>query len=78
MHTDPGEAARFVRVGTLDEPDRMPPDIHIFTQSKQPWVTLPAGAKAFAEFYDIPTEWPAEAFERFKQMRAKAKAAGKL
>jgi hypothetical protein len=72
-----GEAARFVRVGTLDEPDRMPPDIHIFTESKQPWVTLPANAKAFAEFYDIPTEWPAESLERFKAMRERAKAAAK-
>ena len=38
-----GDAVRFVRVGTLDDPDRLPPDIHIFTASKQPWVVLPAG-----------------------------------
>jgi len=31
-----GPAVRFVRVGTLDDPDRCPPDIHIFTSSKQP------------------------------------------
>ena len=36
-----GEAIHFVRVGTLDAPDRFPPDIHIFTASKQPWVILP-------------------------------------
>src|SRR3954468_8171975 len=24
-----GDAVRFIRVGTLDEPDRFPPDIHI-------------------------------------------------
>src|SRR5262245_64973191 len=36
-----GAMSRFVRVGTLDEPDRLPPDIHIYTSSKQPWVTLP-------------------------------------
>ncbi len=36
-----GEAVRFVRVGTLDQPDLLPPDIHIFTESKQPWVVLP-------------------------------------
>jgi hypothetical protein len=36
-----GDAIRFVRVGTLDEPGRLPPDIHIFTASKQPWVVLP-------------------------------------
>ena len=27
----PGRCSSFVRVGTLDEPDRLPPDIHIFT-----------------------------------------------
>ena len=48
-----GPAVRFVRVGTLDDPDRCPPDIHIFTSSKQPWVTLPPGAKAVPEFYDL-------------------------
>jgi hypothetical protein len=31
-----GDAVCFVRVGTLDEPDRLPPDIHIYTRSKQP------------------------------------------
>ena len=36
-----GDAMRFVRVGTLDEPDRLPPDIHIYTSSKQPWVVIP-------------------------------------
>ena len=43
-----GDAVRFVRVGTLDEPDRLPPDIHIFTSSKQPWVVLAPGAPAVA------------------------------
>src|SRR5579862_1801254 len=26
-----GDAVRFVRVGTLDEPDRFIPDVHLFT-----------------------------------------------
>ncbi|MEE9334028.1 MAG: GFA family protein [Granulosicoccaceae bacterium] len=30
------EHVRFVRVGTLDNPDQLPPDVHIFTASKQP------------------------------------------
>ena len=41
-----GPLVSFVRVGTLDEPDRLPPDVHIFTASKQPWVQLPAGTPA--------------------------------
>jgi len=64
-----GDAVRFVRVGTLDNPDAMPPDIHIFTQSKQPWVVLPEGTPATPEFYDMRAMWPAESQERRKAMR---------
>jgi hypothetical protein len=49
----------FVRVATLDEPHAITPDVHIFTRSKVPWVGLPAGARAFDRFYDLPAEWPA-------------------
>jgi hypothetical protein len=59
-----GDAVRFVRVGTLDEPDRLPPDIHIFTSSKQPWVVLPTGAPAVPEYYDRNRYWPAESLAR--------------
>lgn len=63
-----GPVASFVRVGTLDEPDRLPPDIHIFTRSKQPWVAIPEGAKAVPEYYDREKCWPAESLERRKAM----------
>jgi hypothetical protein len=53
-----------VRVGTLDEPDRLPPDIHIYTSSKQPWVVLPPGTPAVAEYYDAKAHWPAASLER--------------
>lgn len=66
--------ARFVRVGTLDNPDAFPPDIHIFTSSKQPWVVLPPGARAVPEYYDYRQEWPAESIERRRVMREKAGA----
>jgi hypothetical protein len=59
-----GDAVRFVRVGTLDEPDRFPPDIHIFTASKQPWVVLPPGTPAVEEYYDREQLWPAESLAR--------------
>ena len=59
-----GDLVRFVRVGTLDDPDRLPPDIHIFTASKQPWVILPPGMPAVAEYYDRATYWPAESLAR--------------
>jgi len=59
-----GLALRFVRVGTLDDPDRLPPDIHIFTASKQPWVVLPQGTPAFPEYYRSAELWPAESLAR--------------
>jgi len=55
---------RFVRVGTLDEPSRLPPDVHIYVRSKLPWVTLPADVPAFEAYYDSRKLWPAESLER--------------
>ena len=55
----------FLRVGTLDEPARLPPDVHIFTRSKLPWVGLPADTPSFAVFYPgIEEFWPADALAR--------------
>ena len=59
-----GDVVRFVRVGTLDDPDRFPPDIHIFTTSKQPWVIIPPGARAVPEYYKSAEVWPKESLER--------------
>jgi len=66
-----GDKVRFVRVGTLDEPGAMPPDIHIFTLSKQPWVALPAGTPAVPEYYKPREMWPTESQERFAALRGK-------
>jgi hypothetical protein len=66
-----GDAISFVRVGTLDEPGRLPPDIHIFTASKQPWVVLPAGTPAVAEYYDRTQFWPAASLARREALLAK-------
>ena len=65
-----GDAVRFVRVGTLDDPDRLPPDIHIFTASKQPWVVLPPGTPAMPEYYDAREHWPPKSLERRRVLRA--------
>ena len=59
-----GDAVRFIRVGTLDEPDRLPPDIHIYTSTKQPWVVLPSATPAVAEYYKAADHWPKESLER--------------
>lgn len=67
-----GNAVRFVRVGTLDNPDALPPDVHIYTSTKQPWVVLPPGATAVAEFYDPAQVWSPDARARFAAAKARA------
>ena len=54
----------FVRGGTLDEPRGVEPDVHIFTRSKVPWVTLPADVPAVDVFYDLDELWPRESLKR--------------
>lgn len=66
-----GDAVRFIRVGTLDEPDRLRPDIHIYTSSKQPWVVLPGDVPAVPEFYELENYWPRESLERLAALRAR-------
>ena len=59
-----GDLVRFIRVGTLDEPGRLPPDVHIYTSSKQDWVQLPADVPAVEEFYSIKDTWSEESLAR--------------
>ena len=66
----------FVRCGTLDDPAAVAPDVHIYTRSKLPWVTLPEGAAAYDEFYDPRQVWPADRLERYVAAEARASAAG--
>jgi hypothetical protein len=54
----------FVRAGTLDDPSRVTPDVHIFTRSKREWVTLPASVPAYDVYYDLEAVWRPESLER--------------
>lgn len=54
----------FIRVGTLDDPDRLPPSVHIFTESKQPWVVIPDGAPRYDRFYPIRDVWDQSSIDR--------------
>jgi hypothetical protein len=56
-------------VGTLDNPDQLPPDIHIFTASKQPWVTLAEGVPVMEHYYDAREVWSEDSLKRFKAVR---------
>ena len=62
--------ALFVRAGTLDAPDAVKPDLHIFTRTKVPWLQLPVGAQAFDSFYKLDEVWPAESLERRRLARS--------
>jgi hypothetical protein len=55
---------RFVRVGTLDDPTALSPDVHIFTRSKLPWVRLPENVPSYEVYYDVEKLWPPESLER--------------
>lgn len=68
-----GERAAFIRVGTLDDPDACPPDVHIFTASKQPWVIVPEGGENFDVFYsgaDVPRIYGEDGVARWKALRS--------
>ena len=59
---------RFVRAGTLDDPSSVAPDVHIFTRSKLPWVTLPESVPAFNVYYDTEKLWPEASLARLKAL----------
>ena len=69
-----GPLTSFVRVGTLDQPDALPPDMHIFTESKQPWLGLPTSAKVFPAYYDRKAYWSEESLSRWQALQPKIAA----
>jgi hypothetical protein len=73
-YSSAGLLISFVRVGTLDEPDRLPPDIHIFTASKQPWLVLPPDTPAAVEYYDRERIWRPESLARRRALEPAVQA----
>jgi hypothetical protein len=61
---------RYVRAGTLDLPSGVTPDVHIFTRSKQSWITIPEAAPAFPVYYDRDAVWPADSLSRLDAILA--------
>lgn len=66
------ERIRFIRVGTLDEPDQFPPDVHIFTCSRQPWVLLPKEDRRVEVFYEFKETWSPESMKRLAKIEESA------
>jgi hypothetical protein len=67
-----GDLVSFVRVGTLDEGHGLQPDIHIFTESKQPWIVIPEGRPAVPRYYNKDKFWPAASLARLERLFAEA------
>ncbi|EDU43135.1 aldehyde-activating protein [Pyrenophora tritici-repentis] len=82
-HGGLGEAVLEVRVGTLDFPALMQPDVHIFVGSKVGWVGLPKGTKVEVGAHDFREVWPKSSLERlevcmrrFEESKKKREVAG--
>ncbi|PSL17793.1 GFA family protein [Shimia abyssi] len=63
-----GNEVLFIRVGTLDDPATMPPDVHIHTSSKQPYVTLSEHTRRFEEFYTPQSVWSQGSIKRYSEV----------
>lgn len=63
------ERIRFLRVGTLDDPTSMPPDVHIFTSTTMPWYVFPEGQQVVEEYYDTPSTWSKDSLKRLAALR---------
>ncbi len=66
-----GPRFRFVRIGTLDDPGACPPDIHIFTETRLPWVILPDDVPAVPGYYDRDEVWPQASLDRRRSALAR-------
>ena len=56
----------FVRAGTLDDPSKVSPDVHIYTRSKRDWIALPESVPAFEVYYDTKALWPPARYDRLR------------
>lgn len=68
-----GRTVAFVRVGTLEQPGLCPPDIHIFTTTKLPWVNLDGAAPVVPEYYDRKLYWPEASLARREKLLARSR-----
>ncbi len=64
------ESIRINRVGTIDNTGQLPQDVHIFTSTKQTWVSLPTNSLVVNEFYDYKKTWKRENLERKNALMA--------
>jgi len=73
-----GNSIHFIRGGTLDNPEECPPEIHIYTTTKQPWVILPEGIPAKKNFYTKEKYWHKASLKRLEEFRQRQKIKRKV
>lgn len=61
------ESVCFLRVGTLHNSNYCPPDIHIFTSTKQKWVQLDHSIPIMDEYYQRSKHWPVTSIARYRR-----------
>ena len=68
MYTDYSSAVGRlnVRTKTLNDSNQFPPQVHIFTKDKDPWLNLKDNVICFEKMYDPKNTWPKESLERYK------------
>ena len=62
-----------LRTGTLDKPNNVEPEAHIFTTQKLPWLPLPKDVPCFPEMYNRIETWPEASNQTMDRLVAKAK-----
>lgn len=70
-----GPAIALVNAGTLDHAERCVPDVHCFTATKHPWITIPADAPSFPADYDSDQIWSSEAKTRLAAAMSSGRSA---
>ncbi|KAH7380207.1 Mss4-like protein [Phaeosphaeria sp. MPI-PUGE-AT-0046c] len=66
-----GPAICDVRVGTLDYPSLMEPDVHSFVESRLEWVRLPEGATTTVRGFEHRKLWPEASLRRLDSALAR-------
>ena len=56
-----------VRTKTLDNAEKFPPQVHIFTKDKDPWLNLSEDVICFKEMYDQKKTWPEESLNMYNE-----------
>ena len=65
------EHLAVIKVGSLSEPNLLPPQAHVFVNTKLDWLKLDDGLPQFQAFYDFKSLWPEKSYERLLKVRDK-------